>query len=36
MASESHRKFDESDLAFLYQEHKADGFDSTFFKLVRR
>jgi hypothetical protein len=29
-------KFDESDLAFLYQEHKASGEDSTFFKLVRR
>jgi hypothetical protein len=29
-------KFDESDLAFLYQEHKANGEDSTFFKLVRR
>lgn len=29
-------KFDEQDLAFLYQEHKADGEDSTFFKLVRR
>jgi hypothetical protein len=28
--------FDESDLAFLYQEQKADGSDSTFFKLVRR
>jgi hypothetical protein len=30
------RKFDESDLAFLYQERKADGSDSTFFKLVSR
>jgi hypothetical protein len=30
------RKFDESDLAFLYQEQKADGSDSTFFKLVKR
>jgi hypothetical protein len=30
------RKFDESDLAFLYQEHRADGSDSTFFKLVSR
>jgi hypothetical protein len=30
------RKFDEENLAFLYQEHKADGSDSTFFKLVRR
>jgi hypothetical protein len=29
-------KFDEEELAFLYQEHKADGGDSTFFKLVRR
>jgi hypothetical protein len=29
-------KFDESDLAFLYQEEKASGEDSTFFKLVRR
>lgn len=29
-------KFDEEDLAFLYQERKADGEDSTFFKLVRR
>jgi hypothetical protein len=29
-------KFDESDLAFLYQEHKASGEDSTFFKLVSR
>jgi hypothetical protein len=29
-------KFDESDLAFLYQEQKADGGDSTFFKLVSR
>jgi hypothetical protein len=30
------QKFDEQNLAFLYQEHKADGDDSTFFKLVRR
>jgi hypothetical protein len=30
------RKFDESELAFLYQEHKASGEDSTFFKLVER
>jgi hypothetical protein len=30
------RKFDENDLAFLYQETKADGSDSTFFKLVSR
>jgi hypothetical protein len=29
-------KFDKSKLAFLYQEHKASGEDSTFFKLVRR
>lgn len=29
-------KFESSDLAFLYQEHKASGEDSTFFKLVRR
>jgi hypothetical protein len=29
-------KFDENDLAFLYQEEKASGEDSTFFKLVRR
>jgi hypothetical protein len=29
-------KFDKEELAFLYQEHKADGSDSTFFKLVRR
>jgi hypothetical protein len=29
-------KFDENNLAFLYQEHKADGSDSTFFKLVSR
>jgi hypothetical protein len=29
-------KFDESDLAFLYQESKASGEDSTFFKLVKR
>jgi hypothetical protein len=30
------RKFDESELAFLYQEHKASGEDSTFFKLIER
>jgi hypothetical protein len=30
------QKFDEADLAFLYQEERADGQDSTFFKLVRR
>jgi hypothetical protein len=29
-------KFDASNLAFLYQESKADGEDSTFFKLVDR
>jgi hypothetical protein len=29
-------KFDENNLAFLYQEHKASGEDSTFFKLVNR
>jgi hypothetical protein len=29
-------KFEENDLAFLYQEEKASGEDSTFFKLVRR
>jgi hypothetical protein len=29
-------KFDEEGLAFLYQEHKASGEDSTFFKLVNR
>jgi hypothetical protein len=29
-------KFDENDLAFLYQEEKASGEDSTFFKLVSR
>jgi hypothetical protein len=28
--------FDRSNLAFLYQTEKADGDDSTFFKLVRR
>ena len=28
-------KFDQSSLAFLYQEQKTDGSDSTFFKLVR-
>jgi len=30
------RKFDESNLEFLYQEQKASGEDSTFFKLVSR
>jgi hypothetical protein len=30
------QKFDEKDLAFLYQEEKASGEGSTFFKLVRR
>ncbi|KAE8763572.1 hypothetical protein [Georgenia thermotolerans] len=29
-------KFDAEQLAFLYQEQKADGSDSTFFKLVAR
>ena len=29
-------KFDENELAFLYQEQKASGEDSTFFKLVNR
>jgi hypothetical protein len=29
-------KFDENDLAFLYQTEKASGEDSTFFKLVSR
>ena len=29
-------KFDEEDLDFVYQKHKADGSDSTFFKLVKR
>jgi hypothetical protein len=29
-------KFDKEDLAFLYQEKKASGEDSTFFKLVNR
>ncbi len=29
-------KFEENRLAFLYQEHKKTGEDSTFFKLVRR
>ncbi len=29
-------KFDASNLAFLYQERKAGGEDSTFFKLVNR
>jgi hypothetical protein len=28
------RTFDERDLEFIYQEHKADGSPSTFFKLV--
>lgn len=30
------QKFDENNLAFLYQEQKADGSDSTFYKLVSR
>jgi hypothetical protein len=29
-------KFDESDLAFLYQEHTADGGESRFCKFVSR
>ena len=29
-------KFEESQLALLYQDQKASGEDSTFFKLVRR
>ena len=29
-------KFEDADLAFLYQEEKASGEDSTFFKLVSR
>ncbi|MBD8062204.1 hypothetical protein [Oceanitalea stevensii] len=29
-------KFEDEKLAFLYQEHKASGEDSTFFKLVSR
>ena len=29
-------KFDENGLAFLYQDRKASGEDSTFFKLVSR
>jgi hypothetical protein len=28
--------FDENGLAFLYQEQKAGGEDSTFFKLIKR
>lgn len=30
------QKFDEQQLEFVYQEEKAGGEDSTFFKLVRR
>jgi hypothetical protein len=30
------QKFDEKNLAFVYQERKADGEPSTFFKLVSR
>ena len=30
------QKFEENRLAFLYQDEKASGEDSTFFKLVRR
>ena len=33
---DSFAKFDENNLAFLYQEQKASGEDSTFFKLVKR
>jgi len=29
-------KFEENELAFLYQEQKASGEDSTFFKVVNR
>ncbi|MFC7376123.1 hypothetical protein ACFQS2_02260 [Brachybacterium sp. GCM10030267] len=29
-------KFDQQNLAFLYQQEQADGEDSTFFKLVSR
>jgi hypothetical protein len=29
-------KFDQGEPRVLYQEHKASGEDSTFFKLVRR
>ena len=29
-------KFEEENLAFLYQKQKASGEDSTFFKLVSR
>ncbi|WP_279403004.1 hypothetical protein [Arthrobacter sp. JCM 19049] len=29
-------KFDAERLALLYQEHKADGEASTFFKIVKR
>jgi hypothetical protein len=29
-------KFEQENLAFLYQERKASGEDSTFFKLVSR
>jgi hypothetical protein len=29
-------KFEQDNLAFLYQEQKASGEDSTFFKLVSR
>jgi hypothetical protein len=30
------REFEDNDLAFLYQQEKASGEDSTFFKLVSR
>jgi hypothetical protein len=33
--SEWFEKFDDAGLTFLYQERKASGEDSTFFKLVR-
>lgn len=30
------KKFDDNHLAFLYQEHKKTGEDSTFFKLIHK
>jgi hypothetical protein len=30
------KTFEDNNLAFLYQDHKASGEDSTFFKLVER
>jgi hypothetical protein len=30
------KKFDQNNLAFLYQDRKASGEDSTFFKLTKR